>query len=280
MKKKIMIVVVILLLLGTSYPVFTYYSQKAITKEANKTALKIDQIPEEVISEDFSQYFAGNKGSFVLFDKNKNIYFIYDEVQSQQRVSPCSTFKIINSLIGLEAQILQDENTVLKWNGKRNEIDAWNRDHTLASAFSNSVVWYYQAVASKVGREKMESLLKEADYGNIDISGGLTKFWLNSSLKISPLEQVVLLRKFYSYGLPFSRKNIDIVKNIMIISANNVRFLSGKTGFAGSGLGWFVGYVEKDNNVYFFATKLEGSNITPSTARKITETILKDKELL
>lgn len=279
MIKKILFILAALLLLWSGFVIFNYFSQKAFIKEADKTALQTSQISEKIIAEDFSKYFAGNKGSFVLFDKNKNSYFIFDEEQSQRRASPCSTFKILNSLIGLETKVLDDENTLIKWNGKRNYIDSWNSDHTLASAFSNSVVWYYQEVAAKVGKEKMQSFLKETAYGNADISGGLTKFWLDSSLRISPLEQVVFLRKFYSYDLLFSRRNIDIVKKIMIIPQDNGMVLSGKTGLAGKHLGWFVGYVEKDNNVYFFATKVEGADIAPHTARKITEEILRDKKI-
>lgn len=281
MKKKIVLSLIILVLLGAGFVAYHYISQAVLIKEANKTALKMDQITEEINIEDLSTYFNGNKGSFVLFDKDQNSYTVFNEEQSQYRDSPCSTFKILNSLIGLETKVLEDENTLIKWNGKHNYIDSWNKDHTLATAFSNSVVWYYQEVAAKVGKEKMQSFLKEAAYGNSDLSGGLTKFWLVSSLRISPLEQVVFLRKFYSYDLPFSANNIDIVKKIMVISKeDNGITLSGKTGSAGDNLSWFVGYVEKDKNVYFFATKIEGKIAASSPARRITEAILRDKKLL
>ncbi len=280
MKKKILLILLALLLFAAGYGTFNYFLNLAFIKEADKTALKLDQIPEKITSEDFSKYFTGNRGSFVLFDHNKNEYFIYDQVQGQKRVSPLSTFKILNSLISLETAVLKDENMVFKWSGKRHDIDTWSEDHSLSSAFSNSVVWFFQEVAAKVGEEKMQNLLRVIEYGNADISGGLTNFWLDSSLRISPLEQVVFLRKFYFYDLGFSRRNIDIVKKMMIISKDNGTVLSGKSGLAGKHLGWFVGYVEKDNNVYFFATKIEGTNITHSAARELTEGILRDKEIL
>ena len=87
------------------------------------------------------------------------------------------------------------------------------------------------------------------------MSGGLTKFWLVSSLKISPLEQVMI-----------QERKSDAV-------------LSWKMGYAGSGLGWFVGYVERNNNVYFFATEAEGKNLGPGKASEITLKILADKKL-
>ena len=112
--------------------------------------------------------------------------------------------------------MLADENTVFKWNGKRNSIEEWNKDQTMASAFQNSVVWYYQELALKVGNKRMQDYLDKVNYGNVNMSGGLTKFWLASTLKISPLEQVLVLRRFYSYELPFLKRNVDIVKKIMI----------------------------------------------------------------
>jgi len=280
MKKKLLLIFASLIIVAVIYGVFNYVSKAILVRESNKTALKINQIKETTKVEDLGKYFVGIEGSFVLYDKNRNEYLIYNKEQAQKRVSPCSTFKILNSLIGLETKVLEDETTVFKWDGKKNYIDEWNKDHTLASAFKNSVVWYYQEVARRVGRERTQAYLKGVNYGNVNISGGLTKFWLDSSLRISPLEQVVFLRRFYSSDLPFSRTNIDIVKKIMTISNNNGVVLSGKTGFAGEHLGWFVGYVEKENNVYFFATKIEGKKVGITKAREITQNILKDKNLL
>ncbi len=243
---------------------------------------------EKVISEDLSEYFVGYEGTFVLFDKNKNEYTIFNEEKSLKQVPPCSSFKIINSLIGLETKVIEDENTTFKWDGTKYPIESWNNDHTLKTAIQNSVVWYYQKLASQVGEEKMQDFLNKINYGNKDISGGITTFWLQSSLKISPREQVDVLRKFYDYQLPFSKKNIDIVKNIIVLSDENGIKLSGKTG---SGLmpndekfinGWFVGYVEKDKNVYIFATNIEANDSSDKSAsgqeaKEITLQILKDR---
>jgi beta-lactamase class D len=225
--------------------------------------------------------FKDFNGCFVLFDKNENEYSIYNEAKSQTRISPCSTFKIVNSLFGLETGVLQDENTMFKWSGKQYGISEWNKDQTMASAFRDSVVWYYQKVASGVGTDRMQKYLNSIRYGNANMSGGLTHFWLDSSLKISPLEQIELLKKFYSYQLQFSSRNIDIVKKIMLISNNNGVRLSGKTGAAGQKNGWFIGFAEKKNDVYYFAANIEGKkNATGINARSITLKILKDKKIL
>lgn len=257
------------------------------SKEMNST--------EKVLNEDLSKYFTGYEGSFVLFDKNKNEYTIFNQSKSQKQVPPCSTFKIINSLIGLETKILKDENTSFKWDGTDYSIESWNKDQTLKSAVSNSVVWYFQILASKIGEDKMQDYINKVNYGNKDISGGITKFWLQSSLKISPIEQVDILRKFYDYQLPFSKRNIDIVKDVIVLTTENGIKLSGKTGSGSKPEnnapeskyinGWFVGYIEKNEDVYFFATNIEANETAEKSAggqeaKEITLKILKDKNYL
>ncbi|HEX9061077.1 MAG TPA: class D beta-lactamase [Clostridia bacterium] len=255
-------------------------SNKAAVSKSDKT-----------VSEDLSKYFTGYDGCFVLYDKAKNEYTIYNESKSKKQVPPCSSFKIVNSLIGLETKVVEDENTVFKWDGTKYPIESWNRDHTLKSAVSNSVVWYFQRLASQVGKERMQEYIDRVNYGNRDISGGITEFWLQSSLKISPMEQVGILKQFYDYKLPFSKRNIDIVKSIILLSDENGVKLSGKTGSGpihGSDKyvnGWFVGYVERGQNVYIFATNIEandkiGKNAGGNEAKEITLKILKDKGVL
>jgi beta-lactamase class D len=250
----------------------------------------IESLAEKTINEKLDKYFAGYDGCFVLFNKNKNEYIIYNEAKSKKQISPCSTFKIICSLIGLETNVLQDENTAFKWDGTKYPFDHWNKDQTLSTAVSNSVVWYFMKLAAQVGKEKMQHYLDIFGYGNKDISGGLTRFWLQSSLKISPKEQVEILRKLCDYQLPASKRNIDIVKNVITLSNENGIKLSGKTGSGISSLnngytnGWFSGYVENNSNVYFFAANIEaydaaGKNAGGAEAKEITLKILKDRKI-
>ncbi|MHB0885107.1 MAG: penicillin-binding transpeptidase domain-containing protein [Bacillota bacterium] len=276
-KAAIGLALVVLLVLGIMG--LRYMSRQSLMAAADRTAPRLSSVTEKVNVEDLQAYFAGATGSFVLFDQKKQEYFIYDEAESQRRVSPCSTFKIPNSLIGLESGVVQDENTKFKWDGTRYDIPAWNADQTLTSAFANSVVWYYQKLAAGVGAQQMQRFLDETHYGNANMSGGLTKFWLDSSLRVSPLEQVLFLRKLYAYDLPFSRPNIDTVKGIMVLWNRDGSVLSGKTGSAGGHLAWFVGYLESGDKIYFFATKVEGKGIEGTRARTVTEAILKAKGL-
>jgi beta-lactamase class D len=241
-----------------------------------------------VVKEDCGKYFEGiTTGTFVMYDEANDQYTVFNEPQSMKRLSPCSTFKIYHSLAGLETGVLDQEDvyTLFKWSGKQYTFPSWNHDQTLASATRDSVVWYFQELASRIGSARMQAYLDKIEYGNRDISGGLTTFWLRSSLQISAREQVDLLRKLYSGNLPVSPENVKIVKkNITLLENADVR-LMGKTG---SGLqddkwilGWFVGCVEKQGNRYFFATNIQAPDgAIGGKAREITKLILKDLQVL
>lgn len=238
-----------------------------------------------VADDKLSRYFQGYDGAFVLFDLKKDDYVIYNDANSKRRVSPDSTYKIESSLVGLETGALADENTGMKWDGTVYPFEPWNRDQTLASAMASSVSWYFQKVDSQVGLTLVDRYLKETGYGNHDLSGGIRDFWGESSLKISPLEQVEFLRKFYRYELPFSRRNIDIVKQTIKLAEEGQGTLYGKTGTGivnGKNInGWFVGYVERSDGTYIFATNIQGKDRADgANARKITLSILKGFHIL
>ncbi|MDR7867983.1 MAG: penicillin-binding transpeptidase domain-containing protein [Sporomusaceae bacterium] len=243
--------------------------------------------PAVEVRDDLGKYFRGYAGTMVIYDQPGDRYIVYNEPQSRKRLSPCSTFKIYNSLIGLETGVLDaaDENTLMKWDGTHRSIDGWNRDHTLASATSNSVVWYFQNLAARIGETRMQERLDAIGYGNRDISGGLTTFWLRSSLRISAVEQVDLLTRLYSGQLPFSAGNVAIVKRNITLAENNGTVFMGKTGSGfedGRWLhGWFVGGVEKQGGRYIFAVNIEAPDgATGVAARKIAEAVLKDLAIL
>ena len=237
---------------------------------------------------DLSGYFAEfPAATFVLYDEADGKYLIYNEAQGNKRLSPCSTFKIYNSLAGLEAGVVdrEDEKTLLRWDGTAYDIPAWNRDQTLATATRDSVVWYFQDLAARIGAERLQAFLEKIGYGNEDISGGLTTFWLGSSLAISAREQVDLLARLYSGALPVAAENVEVVKrNITLSDSDGIRFM-GKTG---SGmrdgqwiLGWFVGCVERAGRRYFFATNIEAPrDVNGPKAKEITRSILRDLKIL
>lgn len=234
---------------------------------------------------DLAPFFTGYTGCFVLYNVNENSYIRYNEKRCGERISPCSTFKIPNSLIGLETGVIKDASHEYKWDGTKRSIEAWNRDHTLRSAIRDSAVWYYQRLASEVGEQRMKEWIGNLHYGNEDISGGITQFWLQSSLKISANEQIGFLTQLYKNELPFSKRSIDIVKDILILSKTDRFTFRGKTGSGYienvTSWGWFVGYIEREGNAFIFATNIEApKEAYGKKAREITWNILKNLSLL
>lgn len=258
----------------------------AMTIDAKEEKLQTHS--SKIQYEDLSSYFHGYDGSFVLYDLENKQYTIYNKEKSEKRVSPNSTFKIPHALIGLETGVLKDEHTTFDWDGTVYPFPAWNQDQDLTTAIPNSTIWYFQEIAKRVGEKKEQRYLHALHYGNRDVSGGLTNFWLQSSLQISPIEQVDFLNRFYTYQLPISKHNIEIVKKILVLEKKEGAVLSGKTGTGwrdsvlnGEAInGYFIGYVEKDGHTYLFATNVEAATqASGGKAKAITLQILKDKQL-
>lgn len=215
-----------------------------------------------IVVNDFAKNFANFavEGSVVVYDHKNDVYIGYNPQRCAERFIPASTFKIVNALIGLESEVILDENYVIEWNGQPSGVSPhWDRDNTLASGFKYSVVWYYQELARRVGPATMQHYIDLLGYGNRNIGGGIDQFWLRGEIRISQLEQIELLKRLYKNELPLSQRNMEIVKTIMIQDKRDAYTLRGKTGWAVTAtqnVGWYVGYVEKGGNVYFFATNI------------------------
>lgn len=242
---------------------------------------------QNVSRPEFQQYFQDYKlqGSFILYDLNKDEYLYVNPDQKEMEFSPASTFKICNSLIGLETGEIEDENFVIEWDSIPRNYKVWDRDVNLSQAIKYSVVWYYQELARRVGLERMQKWIDKADYGNKNIGGGIDKFWLRGDLRITPQQQIEFLQRLYKNELPFSLRNQEIVKTIMIVEENDDYTMHAKTGWAlVSNTGWYVGYVEKESNVFFFVTCVQGDDFNMENfgeARiKITRRILADLSII
>ncbi len=242
-----------------------------------QSTLAADTSKERDLSAEFGSY----SGAFVLYDGAQQRWLRYQPEECRVRTTPCSTFKVCNALIALETGVASGPDFSLPWDGTHHPIEPWNHDQTLRSAMSVSCLWYFQEMAKRVGLERYQQIMPKVGYGNGDVSGGVTQFWLASSLTISPDEQVQFLRRLHEHKLPFSAKTMDTVLDIMTLSKTGKTIFRGKTGTAGDGkkliatLGWFVGSVSTPSGDYFFATRITGGeNPSGRTARKITESIL------
>jgi len=254
------------------------------TYAAEETHYQWNSASEKISNVDLSAYFKEYEGSFVLYDLENDTWNIHDIAHATRQIAPNSTYKIYDALFGLEEGIITPENSLIAWNGENYPFEAWNADQTLQSAMNASVNWYFQSVDEQLGTAALYNYIQKIGYGNENISGGLSSYWLESSLKISPIEQVELLTKLYNNSFDFSPENINAVKSSILLSSSDAGTLYGKTGTGcvdGNDVnGWFIGYIETADNTYFFATNIGADDgATGSIATEITMSILSDLQI-
>ncbi|MBI4860863.1 MAG: class D beta-lactamase [Candidatus Riflebacteria bacterium] len=232
---------------------------------------------------DLARRLAGYEGCFVTLDLRAGTSIRVNARRCAVRLSPCSTFKIPNSLIALETGVVPHGREILRWDRKDRGMADWNRDHCLESAFRASAVWYYQELARRIGASRMRRFLALFRYGNQDLSGGLDRFWLQSSLAISPDEQVAFLARLARGELPLSSRTVEVFRRVSIVSHHGASVLRGKTGSALDPAtskrcqNWFVGWLEGPHGTHVFAAHIAGPSIPDyRTARRIAEQILHD----
>lgn len=247
--------------------------------------------PTVVENKTWKKYFDRQevKGSFLLYDLRKDQFTVYNPKRAAKGYLPASTFKIFNSLVGLETGAV-DTNVLIRWDGVRRWNADWNRDMRLKTAFQLSCVPCYQQIARKVGVERMKEWLQKANYGKMDVqASNIDTFWLTGNSRISQYEQVDFLKRLYKNELPFSKNTMEQLKNIMILDRAEGYVLRAKTGWTEQNkmnIGWYVGYLEKGEDVYFFALNMEkkvrkrGSGNFGPARRDITDKILKELGIL
>lgn len=248
--------------------------------------------PEEpLIKEvDWSSYFDGLDGSAVIYDPAENCFEIYNKEAALTRRSPCSTFKIVSSLIALENGIIDPEDSVRTWSGESFWNEEWNRDIGFDDAFHASCVWYFREVTDEIGEDLMQKELDRLSYGNCDISDwkgrlntnnanpALTGFWIESSLLISPKEQVEVLERIFGDRSAYSQKTREKLKQVMLLpeQSNSDISIYGKTGMGKAGGilvdAWYAGFAEcSGDNIYFCVhlDETKDERASSATAREI-----------
>ncbi|HEY0678599.1 MAG TPA: penicillin-binding transpeptidase domain-containing protein [Chitinophagaceae bacterium] len=224
------------------------------------------------IKEDDSlkQYFDQHKvtGSFGMFDNTRGDVTVYDLGKFTDSVyTPASTFKIVNSLIGLETGIVSNDSAVIQWNGTNNFNPNCNKDLPMYEAFRQSCVPWFQELARRVGKDTMQFWLDSIGYGSRykrAVINTIDTFWLDNSIKISPDEQLGLMKKLYFDQLPFKAWTQREVKSMMLVESNDKYKLSYKTGWGrsenGNSIGWVVGWIEENKHPYPFVLQIESAD--------------------
>lgn len=235
----------------------------------------------------------GIAGSITVYDYKASKWISSDIEDSNFPTLPASTFKIINTLIALETGAVKDENEVIPWIDYYDTTKYGHRPNiyhsmSMKEAFELSAGWVYVELAKRIGKERYREFLAKSGYGNVNLSIDDPDFWNFGDFAISPANQIKVLMGVYEETLPFSDRSFRILKDMMIVEKSDDYTLRAKTGWTrdkGKDTGWWVGYVEKPDNVYFFATRLikDRGQLNPnfgSCRMEITREILKELGIL
>lgn len=223
-------------------------------------------------------------GGIAVYDLRRNQLQVFDRARLDRGFVPASTSKIIHSLVFLETGALKNAEEVLKWDGVKRSIAVWNQDHDLRSAFKNSAVWFYVESSKRVGQEKMQHYYNLADYGNRSTNGFGKDYWNAGDLRVTMREQIGFLKRLHENRLPFSARSINTVKEIAVLEKTDKYVLRAKTGWSDAdapGVGWFVGYVTRGADTYFFALEIDMKNAEDAAKRReITGNILRELKII
>lgn len=252
-----------------------------------------------IINADWEAYFDGINGCAVVYTPADHRYQIYHHDLAVARRSPCSTFKIISSLAALEHRVITPDDSLRTWSGETFWNENWNRDINFKDAFQTSCVWYFREIIDEIGQEVMQKELDKLQYGNCDISDweghqntnnnnrALTGFWIESSLKISPKEQVEVLERIFGEDSVYSQETQNGLKQVMLLSEqqNTDALVYGETGL-GKARGvvvdaWFAGFADMaDKRSYFcvYLGETEGKDVSSTKAKEIAVEIVADLE--
>ncbi|MBS67062.1 MAG: class D beta-lactamase [Pseudomonas sp.] len=214
---------------------------------------------------------AGVKGTLLIESAETGQRFVHDEARAKQPFTAASTFKVLNTLIALEEGAIAGADEIIPWDNTRYEIEDWNRDHTLKSAFQVSCVWCYQWLARRVGAADYPPHIRQAHYGQLREPFNGTEFWLDGSLTISAEQQIDLLKRITERSLPYRANSYDTLKTVMLSEAAKDYRLYAKTGWAARstpGTGWYIGYVELAENTWLFALNIETHGATDLPLRQ------------
>lgn len=238
------------------------------TKVSKKSNESLTQIENETTNEVVNSPDSDKLTQGSSLTEESEMLLLVNEQRAKQRLSPFSTFKIVNSLIALESEQITTAQQPLTFDQEKYPVQAWwpsvwkLAEYNLATAFKFSMVAIFRQMATDIGQETMDSYVSSFDYGNKDTSSGLDDFWLNGSMQISALEQVRFLQKMHQGELSLSKHSIDTLKAVMLVETTDNYSLYAKTGAGKANandknstamLGWYVGFVENTEGVHYFA---------------------------
>lgn len=243
-------------------------------------AAKVPAINAEALNSIVDASFGGLGTCLTITDRatGAEVYVYGSNTACMRPLPPCSTFKIANSLIGLDEGVIKSDE-VIKWDGKPQALKSWEIDANLEMAFKRSMVPWFQRVARQIGPETYAKRLKAMDYGSRDPAGPVDQFWLGpevgGGLTISTRQQTQFLNRLYADRLSTNPLTTATVAKIMIDETRGASVMSGKTGTCSSqadgsrNVGWWVGRLNSPERDLVFAVSMEGQNALPGRELQI-----------
>lgn len=251
---------------------------------------------EKIQIKSSQNFFAEKRGCFLLYNMKSGTFDKVIGETCNERFPACSTFKVPLAIMAFDSGVLDDERVILKWDGKKDSRDESNRDHNAKTWMRDSIVWFSQRITPQLGARKLQKYLDDFNYGNRNISAGITTAWLtqlnakNEGLKISAYEQVEFMKKLWTNSLPVSPKSLKLAREITYLETSPRGFrLSGKTGSnfydeaRRTHFGWFVAHLQNDNQEFIAVINFGDLKPTDENgygggrAKQIMKQILKDE---
>jgi len=192
---------------------------------------------------------------------------------------PCATINPVLSLIGLDDGAITPT-TVFKWDKSPQAVTAWEADADSASAYKNQIGWWFDRLATQIGKQRLGQGLDELGFGNRSTEGPATGFWngpqAGGKLAISTRQQAQFMRRLYEGQLPVSASTASAVETLLVnetrTGASGGKYvMSGQTGSCtteadGSRrVGWWVGRLQTPTRDIVFAASVEAPAAPPGT---------------
>lgn len=215
---------------------------------------------------------AGVDGTFVVLDERERLWRGTNRQRAEQRFSPASTFNIPNSLIALSLGVVASVDQLIPYTGDPNPfMREWLEPMGMRGAIRVSNVPLYQELARRIGLARMQAAIQRLHYGNEQIGSNVATFWLRGPLAISGIEQTQFLAGLAKRTLPFPAAAQQQVAEITRIDGGPGWSLHAKTGWQnapGAGVGWWVGWVQRGDQVYPFALNIAMSGAADAPKRE------------
>ena len=223
-------------------------------------------------------------GMFALYDPEKDVYKIFNKKYFTQYATPASTFNITTSLISMEEGILKNRGSIISFDGfHKSKYADQNKDLRLEFAFRRNIDWVFLSLRKQIGTERLQKWLTRLKFGNMAVpatfdtikieNNKADTFWVvPSTLRITPAQQLRYMQQLRNEMLPFSKKNIQEVKEMMYLKEINGYKVYGKQGSyllktEGKYIGWLIGWVEKNDKTLFYINYLQTPDLKhPSIA--------------